>query len=215
MKQITVPKLEPFQNVKFKTIEQALDLQSEFQQIGVLNWKNYPYKPEVKFKIGHTGQTIALKFSVAESYIRAMETRTNGEVYKDSCVEFFISFDGLNYYNFEFNCIGTIHLAYGPGRQNRKHIDPKIVGKIIAKSTLGTKPFDEKNGDFVWELSVLIPVGCFQFDSIQNLTGLEATANFYKCGDATSEPHFVTWNLIGTESPDYHRPEFFGKIRFE
>jgi hypothetical protein len=28
-------------------------------------------------------------------------------------------------------------------------------------------------------------------------------------------PHFVTWNPVGTTQPDYHRPEYFGKIEFE
>ncbi|HPH75320.1 MAG TPA: carbohydrate-binding family 9-like protein, partial [Bacteroidales bacterium] len=26
--------------------------------------------------------------------------------------------------------------------------------------------------------------------------------------------HFVTWNPVGTEKPDYHRPEFFGILKF-
>ncbi|MBK6284429.1 MAG: hypothetical protein IPF54_18980 [Draconibacterium sp.] len=29
------------------------------------------------------------------------------------------------------------------------------------------------------------------------------------------EPHFVTWNPIGTENPDYHCPQYFGKVQFE
>jgi hypothetical protein len=24
----------------------------------------------------------------------------------------------------------------------------------------------------------------------------------------------VTWNPIGTEKPDYHRPEYFGSLKF-
>ena len=36
--------------------------------------------------------------------------------------------------------------------------------------------------------------------------------NFYKCGDKTAHPHFVSWNPVGTPSPDFHRPEFFGEL---
>ena len=37
-------------------------------------------------------------------------------------------------------------------------------------------------------------------------------ANFYKCGDQSTVVHYSTWNPVETEKPDYHRPEFFGKI---
>ncbi|MCK7536290.1 MAG: carbohydrate-binding family 9-like protein [Marinilabiliales bacterium] len=43
-----------------------------------------------------------------------------------------------------------------------------------------------------------------------SLAGKSFRANFYKCGDKLSNPHFVTWNPVGTEKPDYHRPEYFG-----
>jgi len=29
-----------------------------------------------------------------------------------------------------------------------------------------------------------------------------------------SNPHYVTWNPVGTEQPDYHRPEYFGELKF-
>jgi len=195
--------------------EKILESQAEKNNIGTINWQEYSYKPDVTFRIAHTGNEIWLKIYVAEKCIRAVETRTNGDVYKDSCVEFFISFDNQNYYNFEFNCIGTRHLSYGPGRGNRTRINPEIVKKIKANSTLGSEPFDNKTGDFEWEMMLRIPVEVFVFDTISKLNGMQATGNFYKCGDMTDEPHFVTWNPVKTEKPDYHRPEFFGNLQFE
>jgi len=196
-------------------VEKMLESQAENNNIGIINWSEYPYKPSITFRIAHTGNEIWLKFYVTEKCIRALETRTNGDVYKDSCVEFFISFDQRNYYNFEFNCIGTRHLSYGPGRGNRARINPEIVEKIEAMSTLGKVPFDNKSGDFEWELMLRIPVEVFIFDTLSSLKGMQATGNFYKCGDMTDEPHFVTWNPVKTEKPDYHRPEFFGSLKFE
>ena len=38
--------------------------------------------------------------------------------------------------------------------------------------------------------------------------------NFYKCASATSEPHYLSWNPILTDKPDFHRPDFFGDIYF-
>ena len=37
-------------------------------------------------------------------------------------------------------------------------------------------------------------------------------ANFYKCGDKTAHPHFLSWSPVSTEKPDFHRPEFFGEL---
>ena len=215
MKELFIQHIKLSNTVTLKEADHLLETQTVTNPINVINWPAFEYKPKLNFRIGHTGKEIWLKFDVTEKYILAQETRTNGNVYKDSCVEFFISVDGKNYYNFEFNCIGTVHLAYGPGRNNRKFVNPEIIKKIEIQSTLGNKPFEEKTGNFEWEMMIRIPVESFAFDQIKTLNGLKATANFYKCGDETSKPHFVTWNPVGTENPDYHRPEFFGKVLFE
>ena len=39
-------------------------------------------------------------------------------------------------------------------------------------------------------------------------------ANFYKCGDKLSVPHYLSWNPVTTEKPDFHRPEYFGLLEF-
>jgi hypothetical protein len=215
MKELFIKNIKPPKTVTLKEAGHILETQTVTNQIDNINWAEYNYRPIVNFRIGHTGTEIWLKYYVNEKYILAQETRTNGDVYKDSCVEFFISFDGKNYYNTEFNCIGTIHIGYGDGRHNRIPVPPEIAEKIMVESSLGNKPFEEKTGNFEWEMMIRIPVECFTFNQIKSLGGLKATANFYKCGDETSEPHYVTWNPVKTENPDYHRPEFFGKLQFE
>ncbi len=215
MKELYIKQINPDKKVSLKEAGYLLETQTVTHPIDTLNWVGYPYKPKLNFRIGHTGTEIWLKFYVEEKHILAMETRTNGDVYKDSCVEFFIAFDSNNYYNFEFSCIGTRHLSFGPGRGNRTRISPAIVEQIEIESSLGNQPFEAKSGNFEWEMMIRIPVFCFTFNDISSLEKTLASANFYKCGDATAEPHFVTWNPIETENPDYHRPEFFGKVQFE
>lgn len=215
MNQLFIKKIKAQNQVSFSEAEHLLENQTITNAIHVINWENFDYKPEVQFRIGHTGNEIWLKYYVRENHIRAKETRTNGEVYKDSCVEFFVSHDNENYYNFEFSCIGTIHLAWGPGRNNRKFVDPKIVEKIAIKSSLGNQPFDNKSGNFEWEMMIRIPLECFSYSKLKTFNNLKATANFYKCGEETAVTHYVTWNPVKTENPDYHRPEFFGKVQFE
>lgn len=214
MQKLTVPRILASADLSHTELGILVDEKGALQSISNANWEAFPYKPDVHFRILHTGNEICLKFYVQEKYIRAVETRTNGDVYKDSTVEFFVSFDKKNYYNLEFSCIGTIHLGYGSGRHTRKHISPAIAEQITAISTLGNQPFDEKAGSFSWEILLRIPLTCFPFDPIKNLSGQQASANFYKCGDATREPHFISWNPISTDTPDYHQPLFFGELEF-
>ncbi|MDX9909764.1 MAG: hypothetical protein GX792_02555 [Bacteroidales bacterium] len=215
MNHLFVKKINAKKSVSFAEAESLLEKQTITNPVQVLNWEEFSYQPKVYFRIGHISNEIWLKYYVEEKHIRAVETRTNGEVYKDSCVEFFISPDGENYYNFEFSCIGTIHLAFGSGRGNRKFVEPATVEKIEIKSTLGNKPFEAKSGHYEWEMMIRIPIESFAYSNLESFNELKAAANFYKCGDETAVPHFVTWNPVKTESPDYHRPEFFGKVSFE
>lgn len=215
MNSIFIKKIDCNKAVNLNEVSELLESQSAENRIDTINWKAFPYKPDLKFRIGHINKEIWLKFYVNEKNILAQETETNGDVYKDSTVEFFISIDGKNYYNFEFNCIGTIHIGYGPGRGNRTPITPEVAEKIEIESSLGNQPFTEKSGNFNWEMVMRIPLETFEFDKLETVSGIKATANFYKCGDETSDPHFVSWNPIGTENPDYHCPEYFGKVEFE
>lgn len=215
MKKLIIKKIDVSKKTDIKEAEILLKKRAGKNSIDVVNWESFKYKPKVEFSIGHAGNEIWLKYYVTESHIKALETKTNGDVYKDCCVEFFISFDSVNYYNFEFNCIGTKQVGYGPGRNDRKKIDPKLLDAIQVDPSLGTQPFEEKSGQFDWQLMVIIPVSCFVYDNIRSLEGVKATANFYKCGDETSVPHFLSWNPIGVKDPDFHRPDFFGILQFE
>jgi hypothetical protein len=196
-------------------LSHILEKQAIAHPVSIINWPEYSYKPKVNFRIGHTGDKIVLKFYVEEEAVRATVTNINGPVHTDSCVEFFVSVDGKNYFNFEFNCIGTPHVAWGEGRNNRSKLDENVVRTIVVESSLGNTPFETRQGGFKWELTIIIPIECFVHNPDLKLSGLKASANFYKCGDDLPVPHFVTWNPVGTTQPDYHRPEFFAVVEFE
>jgi hypothetical protein len=40
-------------------------------------------------------------------------------------------------------------------------------------------------------------------------------ANFYKCADHTSHPHWLTWSPVDFPKPNFHLPRFFGVLEFE
>jgi hypothetical protein len=184
-------------------------------QVDVLNWKSFDYKPDVKFVIAYTRHELLLKYYVTEQWFKAEMTGTNQEVYEDSCVEFFVSppGDGI-YYNLEFNAIGTCLMGSGAGRENRKRADPEIISRIRRNGSAGKKSVSEKIGEFSWTITMAIPFNVFIHHNISGLKGKTFRANFYKCGDKLSVPHYVTWNPVGTVKPDYHRPEYFGLLKF-
>ncbi|MEO9891739.1 carbohydrate-binding family 9-like protein [Aurantibacter sp.] len=216
-KVLKVKEIEYSGNADLEKVSELLEVNSELQSIDVLNWDAYQYSPEVKFRIAHNNNQIWLKYYVKEKSIRAVVAETNGSVHMDSCVEFF--FDPLgdgSYYNFEFNCIGVTHLAYGAGRGERDFVAPEVIdSEIQISSTLGEKTFEEKTGDYSWEMTIVIPATSLTHNKDIQLKGLKSNANFYKCGDKSAEEHYLSWNSIATKRPDFHRPEFFGSIIFE
>ncbi|WP_422082428.1 carbohydrate-binding family 9-like protein [Ulvibacterium sp.] len=217
MNSLIVKKIESKKHIDLEEVSRLLEEQTELQSIEVINWEKFPYLPEVKFRIAHSNNQIWLKYYVNEKNILADRTEINGAVSRDSCVEFF--FDPLgdgSYYNFEFSCIGTPHLAYGPDRHTREFIPPKKIERLIKiKSSLGNLPFKEKGGGHQWEMTMILPAELLTSHKGIKLAGLRSRSNFYKCGDDTSEKHYVSWNPVGTERPDFHRPEFFGTLIFE
>lgn len=196
-------------------ISTQFDKSNDKYQIETINWKDFNYKPDVAFSIAYTNKEILLKYYITEEYFKAEKTETNQKVCEDSCVEFFVSpeEDGI-YYNLEFNGIGTCLLGTGTSRETSVKAEPTVISKIRRLSSVGTNPVQERKGPFTWTITIAIPFEVFFHHKVKNLTGKSFKANFYKCGDKLTIPHYVTWNNIGTENPDYHQPEYFGLIKF-
>jgi len=186
-----------------------------FNKIDKVNWSEFPYRPEVKFRAAHTGDALLINYRCTEEAVRAEAEADNGPVWEDSCVEFFVSFDGKKYYNIECNCVGTILSAVGEDRNSRTPAAAEVLNGVKRYASLaGNMPQDGK-GPVEWEVSLIIPVTTFFGSGLTTLSGVKARCNFYKCGDKLPTPHFLSWNPICVEAPDFHRPEFFGEIEFE
>lgn len=189
--------------------------QVSFQPIDVVNWDTFSYRPEVSFRIAYTDQAILLHYKVKEKSVRGHYGSDDDPVYTDSCVEFFIqpADDGI-YYNVECNCVGTLLIGGGaPG--NRDRVTGDITAGVDRWCSLGRTPFDERMGEEEWEVALVVPFSTFFKHQITSLDGVTARANFYKCGDELTTPHFLSWNPIHYEKPNFHLPEFFGTLLFE
>jgi len=188
-----------------------------WQPIDNVNWQEYPYRPEVKFRIAYGDDCFLLQYHVQEETVRARFGKDNGDVWTDSCVEFFLRKPGESvYYNCECNCIGTILLGCGEGRDGRQLADESVTARIKRYSTLGREPFEERKCEAPWEVSLVIPTEVyFKSQWPKSLRGLTFEANFYKCGDELQRPHFLSWSPIPLPSPNFHCPQFFGTLEME
>ncbi|HNW57701.1 MAG TPA: carbohydrate-binding family 9-like protein [Bacteroidales bacterium] len=198
-----------------RDVSAKLDEQKERLLIDTINWKDFNYKPEVALSIAYSDREIFLKYYVKENYFKAEKIESNQMVCEDSCVEFFVSpeEDGI-YYNLEFNGIGTCLMGSGTARENSTRVNPSVISKIRRLSSVGSEPVKEREGSFEWTITIAIPFEVFFHHNIKEIKGKTFRANFYKCGDMLKVPHYVTWNPVGTENPDYHQPVFFGLLRF-
>ena len=197
----------------------------EYNWIDVAQWpeRNNGYKPEVRFRIAYSQQMLFIEYYVKEANIKALYSEDkDSKPFKDSCCEFFFSPEcNNNYYNMELNCIGKGTFAFRRGGRKGPKIayGEEIMKRIFRYSTLGEAPIEtsvKENGElFEWKLTVAIPLDCFTETPMEALQGKTMRANFYKCGDDMPKPHFLTWNRIELDKPDFHTPDFFGALHFE
>lgn len=203
------------------TPQQAEELDQLFAKqplhpIASNNWAEaYPYAPKAGFRLFHTSENLYLRFEVEERYTQALVEEDNGKVWTDSCVEFFLSFGEEGYYNFETTCIGRMLLAFRKEKPSPTYASNAIMERVERIPTLGTTPFPERVGDNRWQLTLKIPTTALFCHRIESWSGLRFRANFYKCGDDLSQPHFLSWKAIESESPNFHLPAFFGELLCE
>ena len=207
MKTIRVPFIADFEEVDLDT---ALELEGARFQVDQVNWPSeYPYAPFCAGRLARTEDSLVVDFRVSGLDLRARNTEDNGTQWEDSCVEaFFERPDGSEYYNFEINPLGKVLAAKGAGREGRVK-RPAAEMEEILRTAQFEGPQEFNGGIWNWRVTVVIPFRLLGVDP-DNLPE-KLRANFYKCGDLTAHPHFVSWSPVGTPSPDFHRPEFFGE----
>lgn len=217
-KQLTVKRIAAAAQVAAADVSRLLDeAHVAWNAIDVADWEeSWPYKPDVRFRIAHTGASVLLEYAVEEQSVRSVAGQDHGRVWEDSCCEFFFSPEGnQTYYNVESNCTGRVLLCCGDGRHDREKAPAEVMTAISRCPSLGADDFEERLEPTTWTLALVIPVSSFFRHSLKTFDGLHATANFYKCGDKLAQPHFLSWNRIEVPAPDFHRPDFFGRLDFE
>lgn len=179
-----------------------------------------PLPPETAVRLLYSNDRIYVLFHAKEKWLQARETRFNHNVCFDSCVEFFVAPNEKGYFNFEFNCVGTLLVWFGPSRKERVALtmedvrDVEIVTSLPKGIAIDEAIPGPPDG---YTVAVSIPFEIFEKYSgvTRPVSGTVWRANFYKCSDRTPQPAWGTWAPVDLPKPDFHRPEFFGRIIFE
>lgn len=155
MKELVVKKVS-LANIPVEAVPALLDEEKvAFQPVNTVNWAEYPYCPDVKFRIAHTDDAILVHYKVKEASVRAVAGRDNGPVWEDACVEFFSvpAGDGI-YYNMECNCAGRLLIGAGKERTDRKPARKRCstrccAGPLWDVKTL-TNGWESAAGKWLW-----------------------------------------------------------------
>lgn len=199
-----------------KLLEKAQDNNGPGKgKVDTVNWpEDFPFAPSCRFSAGWCKKGIGILFHVKGPDLRAVATEDNGQVWQDSCCEFFISDpDDGTYYNFEMNCIGTLLASKRKSREDCIHFSEEKLKRVRRFTTLEHKAVEISDKVFSWSVGMFIPFELVGIDP-ENIPS-RLKANFYKCGDLTKHIHFLSWSPIDCPKPDFHRPDFFGTIELE
>lgn len=212
VKRIRVPFIEGLENMTLQELDLAMEKSAAKFAVCENNWpKEAPYTPDCNGSIARTASHLAVMFHVRGLDLRATQIEDNGRSWEDSCCEFFVTdpYDGT-YYNFELTCIGSLLSSKRKSRLDSVLREKEDVARVIRHSSLAHEEAEISDRIFSWTVAMLIPYDLIGID--RDNVPVSVRGNFYKCGDLTAHPHFLSWNPIGTPKPDFHRPEYFGEL---
>ena len=156
----------------------------------------------------HDADRLFVHLRAVESDIRAEYTAPLSPVCRDSCLEFFFMPDGGDrYFNFEINPNGCLYIGFGHGREDSTALCPPAMNSLF-----DIRPQRTRDG---WEVYYSIPLSFLRLFLPEFAFAGALRANVYKCGDLTAHEHYLSWNPVSSPSPDFHRPQDFGLMRFE
>ena len=191
-------------------------------EIAVFRPESSDHRPRTIVRLMYSANGLHLHYSVADRYVRCIQTEFNGQVCRDSCVEFFVRpRPGSGYLNFEINCGGTL-LAYyiedwtktTNGFAKFTPLTLQDAENISIRHSMPEVTEPEITEPVNWTIELFIP-----FSLISKYTGAQPPVagerwrgNFYKCGDETSHPHWAAWSRV--PELNFHDPDAFGELIF-
>jgi len=182
------------------------------------------HRPKVQARVLYDDRNVYVAFKVKDRYVRSTREDWQGAVCRDSCVEFFVRpKPKKGYFNFEMNAGGTLLLYYiedesptPTGFKKFKEVSRELGQTIQIYHSLPAVVYPEIKKPVEWSVEYAVPISLFEHyvGKLGKLQGQEWRANFYKCADGTSHPHWVSWAPLG-KVLSFHLPQYFQPIRFQ
>jgi hypothetical protein len=181
------------------------------------------HRPRTLVRLLHDAGGIRGVFDIDDQYVRSTRAGFQSQVFKDSCVEFFMQpRPDRGYFNLEMNAGGS-HLCYyveDPARtpQGLKKFTrlPEEHGREIhVRSSLPKTVDPEIREPLTWEVNFFVPLALLEkyTGPLGQLNGQTWRGNFYKCAEDLSHPHWASWARV--DELNFHLPRCFGVIHFE
>lgn len=187
--------------------------QLDWEQIPALHidtWQlTEPLPISAKAQICYDDQALYVHLSTVEQDIRAEHMGPLGEICEDSCLEFFFSpmAGDLRYFNLECNLNGAMFMGFGS--------DMNCLSRLVEETPF-IRPNPRRTEDG-WEVTYEVPYTFIRlfFPGFDPKPGYSMRGNFYKCGEFTVKPHYLTWNKVPEDGVfTFHCPEHFGILHF-
>ncbi len=199
-----------------------------WQNAETLELKNFrpegsDHRPQTFARVLYDERGIHGIYRVQDRFVRCVWAVYGNDVWKDSCVEFFVQpKPDRGYFNFEFNCGGAF-LCYhivdptrtADGFKEFAPVPWEIARGVQVRSSLPRTVEPEITEPVTWTLQFFIPFALFEklLGPLGEIAGQTWRGNFYKCGDETSHPHWSSWSPV--DEFNFHLPRCFGEIKFE
>jgi hypothetical protein len=178
------------------------------------------HRPRTLARLAWDDQALYIIFRVEDRYVRAVAKNYHDPVCRDSCVEFFFTpgLDlGVSYFNLEINCGGTLLFRWNPEGKAPVPVAARDCDLIQIGRTLPKIIDPEIEDPMNWSIEFRLPFAVVEKycpDARKPENDILWKANFYKCADGSSHPHWLTWSFVDHPTPRFHMPKSFGFLRF-
>lgn len=192
-------------------------------EVSNYQWVDGP-KPETWGYMGYLeGKGLYVEMYCKESSPRTETNMENGKsgkvkgfrVCDDSAAEVFLGFadedgeirESSMYINFEMNSAGALYAAYGKGRKGRSHFSDEVYESVLP---------EVYKAEECWGIKLLIPETLIkELGKVDIENGDVFYCNFYKISETPEIEHYGTFAEIKNETPNFHLPQYFAKVRVE
>lgn len=169
------------------------------------------YCPKIVFNVTYSNEGFHVHFDAYEKNPKRVMTEHFQSVHLDSCLEWFINFDPEHtdkYINFEVNANGVMNFALRADRYEKGTFTDEDAECLGIK----TQILEDR-----WTVDYTVPFTFIKkhLPDFEFKKGAVLPSNVYKCGDETEFEHYGCWKMVDREKPDFHRPEYFGKMIIE